>query len=226
MAEGPYPHEAKERTVRGRYRGPARPMPVLRLKPLFGTARVGRRLDGHHLRPPPRRVCAWLMVRVCDHQLWNWSAWQCHRPPVEEGFFFSGALSLLIQRNIVTNAIGVSKNQTCLAAGKFTELLARRCASIFELRPSKSKSILEKFSILDFISKMMAPYLPIPLSSMLRTALAQSLPSLCCLQTKVTGQSQPFAAGYRLDHLRVSVSFHCPCRGSQEVASLITRHNS
>ena len=40
----------------------------------------------------------------------------------------------------------------------------------------------------------------------------------CCLQTMVTGQGQSFTAGYHLDYLCVSVSFHYQCRGSQEVA--------
>jgi len=64
----------------------------------------------------------------------------------------------------------------------------------------------------------MAPYLPIPsaLDASYRVGTISGQP--CCLQTKVTGQGQPFAARYRLDHLCVSVSFHYQCRGSQEVA--------
>ena len=86
---------------------------------------------------------------------------------------------------------GGSKNQNYLPTGKFTDLLARRCASIFELRSSKTKSILTKCSILDFISKTMAPYLPIPSPWMLRTTLAQSLASLAAYKPRSLARATP-----------------------------------
>ena len=86
---------------------------------------------------------------------------------------------------------GGSKNQNYLPTGKFTDLLARRCASIFELRPSKTQSILVKFSILDFISRMMAPCMPRPSPWIFRTVLAQSLAILVACKPWSLARASP-----------------------------------